>query len=82
MLTKNVGKNIKELIADNKKTGKAKGANGKVRSMAQIKAIALSAAGKSKKDKFQVPVKKKGKVVGYATKSGAKNVQKLLDKKK
>lgn len=48
-LGKNVGKNIKELIADNKKKGKAKGANGKSRSMAQIKAIALSAAGKSKK---------------------------------
>lgn len=36
----------------------------------------------SSKDSFNVPVKKNNKVVGYATKSGAKNVQKLLDKKK
>lgn len=48
-LTKNVGKNIKELLADNKKKGKAKGANGKKRSKAQIIAISLNAAGKSKK---------------------------------
>lgn len=48
-LTKDVGKNIEELYADNKKKGKAKGANGKVRSRAQIIAIAMSAAGKSKK---------------------------------
>ena len=48
-LTNNVGKNIEELKADNKKTGKAKGANGKVRSQKQIVAIALNAAGKSKK---------------------------------
>lgn len=47
---KNVGKNIAELIADNKKKGKARGANGKVRGMAQIRAIALSVAlGKKKK---------------------------------
>jgi len=32
-----------------------------------------------KKDNFNVPVSKKGKIVGYATKSGAKNVQKLLN---
>lgn len=31
------------------------------------------------KDIFNVPVKKNGKVVGYATKSGAKNVQRLLN---
>lgn len=48
-LTKNVGKNIKELQADNRKKGKAKGANGKSRSQKQILAIALSAAGKKKK---------------------------------
>lgn len=48
-LGKNVSKNIKELYADNKKSGKAKGANGKPRSKAQILAISLSAAGKSKK---------------------------------
>ena len=47
-LTKNVSANIKELYADNKKTGKARGANGKPRSRAQIIAIAMSAAGKSK----------------------------------
>jgi len=47
---KNIGKNIRELKADNKKKGKARGANGKIRSMKQIKAIALSVAlGKKKK---------------------------------
>jgi hypothetical protein len=46
---KNIGKNILELRADNRKTGKARGANGKVRSKKQILAIALSVAGKSKK---------------------------------
>lgn len=46
---KNIGKNITELKADNKKKGKAKGANGKVRPMKQIVAIALSKAGVSKK---------------------------------
>jgi hypothetical protein len=39
---KNVGYNIKELKADNKKKGKAKGAGGKARPMKQIVAIALS----------------------------------------
>jgi len=48
-LGKNVGKNIKELKADNKKTGSARGAYGKPRSEKQIKAIAIKAAGKSKK---------------------------------
>lgn len=47
---KNIGKNIRELKADNKKSGKARGENGKPRSMKQIKAIALSVAlGKKKK---------------------------------
>lgn len=46
---KNIGKNIKELLADNKKKGKAKGANGKTRSKKQILAIALNVAGMSKK---------------------------------
>lgn len=41
---KNIGKNIRELRADNKKKGNARGANGKVRSKAQILAIALSKA--------------------------------------
>jgi hypothetical protein len=47
-LGKNVSANISELYADNKKKGKARGADGKVRPRAQIIAIALSAAGKSK----------------------------------
>ena len=47
---KNVGGNIRELLADNKKKGKAKGAGGKVRPMKQVLAIALSKAlGKKKK---------------------------------
>ena len=33
---KNIGKNIKELQADNKKKGKERGANGKLRSKKQI----------------------------------------------
>lgn len=48
---KNIGKNIKELMADNKKSGKARGANGKVRSKTQILAIALNVASKSNKKK-------------------------------
>lgn len=48
----NIGKNIDELKADNKKSGKEKGAGGKPRTMKQIIAIALSTA--------KVP-KKKGK---------------------
>ncbi len=48
-LGKNVSKNIKELYADNKKKGKARGANGKPRSRKQIIAIAMAAAKKSKK---------------------------------
>jgi len=48
-LGRNVSKNISELYADNKKSGKDKGAMGKARSRNQIIAIALSAAGKSKK---------------------------------
>ena len=46
---KNIGYNIRELKADNKKSGKAKGAGGKARPMKQILAIALSVAGKPKK---------------------------------
>lgn len=45
-ITKNIKKNFKELYADNKKSGKARGVNGKPRSKKQIIAIALS---KSKK---------------------------------
>lgn len=45
-LTKNVQKNIKELITDNKKKGKAMGANGKKRPMKQIIAIAYSVSKK------------------------------------
>ena len=47
-LGRNVSANIRELMADNKKKGKARGAGGKPRSKKQIIAIALSAAGKSK----------------------------------
>jgi len=43
---KNISKNIRELVADNKKSGKAKGANGKTRSRKQILAIALSVSKK------------------------------------
>lgn len=48
---KNIGKNIRELKADNKKKGKSKGANGKIRPMKQILAIALSKANVNKKKK-------------------------------
>ncbi len=46
---KNVGYNIHELMMDNMKKGKARGANGKPRSRAQILAIALRSAGYKKK---------------------------------
>ena len=48
-LSKSVSKNVSELYKDNKKKGKERGAGGKPRSRAQILAISLSAAGKSKK---------------------------------
>lgn len=48
-LTKNVGANIRELYKDNNKKGKERGAGGKPRNKAQIIAIALAAAGRSKK---------------------------------
>ncbi len=47
-LGKSVKKNIKELVLDNKKTGKARGAGGKKRPMKQIVAIAYSASRKKK----------------------------------
>jgi hypothetical protein len=50
-LGKDVSKNIHELYADNKKSGKEKGAGGKPRPRKQIIAIAMSAAGKSNKKK-------------------------------
>lgn len=40
-----VGANIRELVADNKKAGKARGSGGKARPLKQIIAIALKAAG-------------------------------------
>jgi len=46
---KNIGKNISELKADNKKKGKERGSGGKPRSNKQILAIALSKAGVKKK---------------------------------
>ena len=45
---KTISQNIRELVKDNKKTGKEKWANGKVRPMKQIIAIALSTAKKKK----------------------------------
>lgn len=50
-LTGNIGANIRELRADNKKKGKARGASGKPRSKEQIIAIALSVARKFKDKK-------------------------------
>ena len=50
-LTKSVKANLKEMMADNKKKGKARGMNGKPRTMKQMLAISYSAAGKSKKKK-------------------------------
>jgi len=47
-LGRNVSLNIKELYRDNKKTGKARGANGKLRSRKQIIAIAMAAARRKK----------------------------------
>lgn len=44
-----IGKNIRELRADNKKKGKARGQGGKKRSAKQILAIALAAARQIKK---------------------------------
>jgi hypothetical protein len=43
-LTNNVKQNIRELYNDNKRKGKARGANGKARSRAQMIAIAFNAA--------------------------------------
>lgn len=48
-LGKSVSKNIRELYKDNKKKGKARGANGKPRKRSQIIAIAMKAAGVSKR---------------------------------
>ena len=47
-LGRSVKKNIRELIADNKKSGKERGAGGKPRSLKQIIAIGIKAA-KNKK---------------------------------
>lgn len=44
-----VSQKIRELYKDNKKSGKARGANGKVRSRRQIIAIAMSGKRKKKK---------------------------------
>ncbi len=51
-LGKNVSANIEELYKDNKRKGKARGANGKIRSRKQIIA---NAAGKSKKQRGIMP---------------------------
>ncbi len=47
-LTNDVGKNIAELMRDNKKSGSAKGNKGTPRSKAQIIAIAYHAAKEKK----------------------------------
>lgn len=47
-LGRSVSKNIKELYRDNKKSGKARGAGGRVRSRKQIIAIAYAAAKRKK----------------------------------
>lgn len=46
---KTISMNIRELVKDNKAKGKEKGAGGKARPMKQIVAIALSMAGKTRK---------------------------------
>lgn len=58
-LGKNVSTNIKELYKDNKKKGKAKGANGKPRGRKQIIAIALNAAGKGRNKAMKKAMYKK-----------------------
>ncbi len=52
-LGNNVQKNIKELMKDNKRSGKERGNNGKVRSKDQIIAIAYHAAHMDKVHKKQ-----------------------------
>lgn len=47
-LGKSVAKNMRELYADNEKSGKEKGASGKKRKRSQMVAIAMRAAGKMK----------------------------------
>jgi hypothetical protein len=47
-LGRNIQKNIKELIADNRKKGKAMGASGKKRPLKQIVAISYAVAKKKK----------------------------------
>ena len=49
--SKVISANIRELYKDNKKSGKEKGAGGKARPKSQIIAIALSMAGKTRKNK-------------------------------
>lgn len=65
---KNVGANIKELIADNSKKGTAKGANGKVRPMKQIVAIAISASKKNEPKHSKAHEKGESKSVKLAEK--------------
>lgn len=48
-LTGSVSKRIRELYADNKKSGKEKGAGGKARSRKQIIAISINSAKRGKK---------------------------------
>jgi hypothetical protein len=48
-LGRNVEQNIRDLYADNRRSGRARGASGKPRSRKQIIAIALNAARESAK---------------------------------
>ena len=52
-LGKDIGKNIRELRADNMKKGSARGASGTPRSEKQILAIALRSAGVKRKFKMR-----------------------------
>lgn len=70
-LGSSVGPNIKELTADNKKSGKARGANGKVRPRRQIVAIALNAA---RKAGAKIPKPKKKRAYRFSLKEMRKRV--------
>lgn len=61
-LGKGINNDIKELYADNRRGGKARGSNGKKRSRAQIIAIALASNRKKKKKKKPTKMARGGKV--------------------
>lgn len=47
-LGNNISDNIRELVADNKKAGKERGQNGRIRKRKEIIAIAINAAKRGK----------------------------------